>query len=95
MTEGSEALSSLLWTHPSSAFAAVLRKMGTKLSALYLAHEFALKPNTLQHVDNTWLCLVEKKRNKTQTNAIGNKVTIVMENVECLAKHGKKAILGC
>lgn len=33
------------WTHPSPAFAAVLRKKGSKLPALYLAHGLALKPN--------------------------------------------------
>lgn len=30
----------VLWTHPLPAFPAALRKMGTKLPALYLAHGF-------------------------------------------------------
>lgn len=39
------------WTHPSPAFAAVLRKKGSKLPALYLAHGFALKPNASSACD--------------------------------------------
>lgn len=44
-----------------------------------------------------WSCLLEKDKavrcSKIQTNMIGNKVTIVMENVGYLAKHWKSSIL--
>ena len=80
---------------PLPVFPAVLRKMGTKLLSLCLALGFALKPNALQHMGKTWFCLQEKRqKNRIQTNAIGKKVTIVMENVGHLAKHGKKAFSG-
>lgn len=65
----------VLWTPPSPAFAAVLRKTGTKLPVLPCTRltGFLLQPNALQRVCNLWFRSEEKgKRIKMQINARGS-----------------------
>lgn len=85
----------VLWTLPLPAFPASLRKMGKKLPALYLARGFALKTKCSSGCGHYVVMFArEGQSTKIQTNATENKVTIVMENVGYLAKHGKKAFSG-
>lgn len=98
MVEEPEGLSSLLGCAVDTSLTCLSccpQENGNKAPSPVLGSWVYSTTHALQHVGNMWLCWLEKgQRNKIQTSAIGNKVTIVMENVGYLTKHGKKAFSG-